>query len=241
MLVFALVFAASLLPSLVRSDDPPASNQSTQSTEAPATPATPQRREDGLVSVSSNGQDVRQVIHSLFAQAGKNYVLEPNVRFALFLSLNDVEFDEALQIVCHLAQLDFEIQNGIYFISKARQPGSGIAPVRFASQAPPQPPRPVGKLDESVLRRLVTTRFDRTPLRQVLGEIGRQAQVTIEFDPAVPVDSLSLDAYLIRTSLKYALDVITNAARLRWELTDHKTILIRPLDPTRVTVRDRGS
>lgn len=72
------------------------------------------------VSIAAKGDDVRQVLHSLFDQAKKSYVLEPNVRFVLFLSLRDMEFEEALQLVCKNANLKYEIQNGVYFVNQAK-------------------------------------------------------------------------------------------------------------------------
>jgi type II secretory pathway component GspD/PulD (secretin) len=72
------------------------------------------------VTISSKGQDVRPVVHDLFEQAKKSYVLEPNVHFVLYLSLRDVEFEEALMTICKTASLSYELQNGVYYISKAK-------------------------------------------------------------------------------------------------------------------------
>jgi hypothetical protein len=71
------------------------------------------------VSVSAKGDDVRLVLSNLFEQSKKSFILEPNIRFALFLSLNEVDFDEALELVCKTANLKYEVQNGIYFVTRA--------------------------------------------------------------------------------------------------------------------------
>src|SRR4051812_35562885 len=69
------------------------------------------------ISVKAKGDDVRSVLSDMFNQTKKNFVLAPGVRFVLYLSLDKVEFDEALEIICQQANLRVEIQNGIYYIS----------------------------------------------------------------------------------------------------------------------------
>lgn len=206
----------------------------------------------GLVTVSSRGADVRNVIHDMFEQSEKSYVLEPNVRFFLYLNLSQVEFYEALQLVCRLAGLDYEVQNGIFFIGKAsnRAPQTPTA-VKSATVTRPSapvdpkivpatprpagtPPPPTGTLTPQHLNRRLTTRLPKVDLRALMVEISRQTNVTIEVAPEVP--AYRLDAFLIDTSLKYALDTITNATGLTYRLTNHQSIRIepRPVETSRV-------
>jgi len=58
------------------------------------------------VSISAKGEDVRSVLHDLFTQSKKSFVLQPSVRFVLYLSLKDIEFEEALQLVASLRPPD---------------------------------------------------------------------------------------------------------------------------------------
>lgn len=166
------------------------------------------------VSVKAKGDDVRTVLHDLFSQAKKNYILEPGVRYALYLSLDGVEFEEALQLVCKNASLDYELQNGIYFVKKTD--GSTASTTA----------KPKGKLPESVLNKMITTRFDKIDIRTLFSNISKQAGITIEIDKEVP--AYKLDAYLLKTSLKFALTTICDAARLKYVFTDNKTILLTP-------------
>ncbi len=169
------------------------------------------------VSVDAKGDDVRSVLHDLFGQAKKNYVLDPGVRFALYLSLNEIEFEEALHLICKNASLTYEIQNGIYFVKRAPAP-----------QLKPEPKpeeKPKGKLPETVLAKPVTTKLEKTDLRALFAELGKQAEVSFEIDPAVP--AYKLDAFLTKLSLKSALTQICEATKLEYVLTDRLTILIR--------------
>ncbi len=191
------------------------------------------------ISISSKGTDVRGVLHDLFTQSKKNYVLENLSRNELFLSLEGVEFDEALEIVCRLANLRYEIQNGIYYLSKIRPAAS--TPTRdnatgsSASGSGTQPavpvaqPKPFGKLSEAVLQRTVSGRFTKQDLRDVTRQLGTQAKVKVEIDERVP--RYKMDFTLNTTSLGYALKVIADRLELDMVFTENQTILLRPKAP----------
>lgn len=171
------------------------------------------------VSVSAAGTDVKTVLGDLFKQAHKNYVIQPETYFALHLSLDKVDFDEALMIISQLANLKIDIQDGIYYISRGAK-----KPAVEAATTPPAPVKPHGTLPKTVLTKKITTRLSKATLNDVIAELGRQSGVTLEIDKSVPV--LKLDAFLINTSLKYALDEITKAAGLDYKFTDNLTIQI---------------
>jgi len=200
----------------------------------------PVSTEGTFVSVSSKGDDVRSVLYDMFQQSGKNFVLDSGVRFVLYLNLEKVSFQEALDIVVTNAEIGYEVKNGVYYIGKNRktvkapdakpvtQP-EGKPPVK-PIEAPPLPEnapvdKPVNKrLSDSVLQEKLTTRYSITPIRKVFAEFSRQTNVPIEIDANVP--DYKLDAFLIDTSLKYALDVICDAAKLKWSFTNHGTIKV---------------
>lgn len=165
------------------------------------------------VAVEAKGDDVRNVLHQLFTQSKKNYVLDPGVRFALYLSLSEIEFEEALQLICKNASLTFEVQNGIYFIKRAPAP------------QPKVEEKPKGKLPETVLARPITMRSERAELKAILAEFTKQTQVPFELDPSVP--AYKLDAFLTKVTLKDALAQICAAAKLEMVFTEKQTILIK--------------
>jgi type II secretory pathway component GspD/PulD (secretin) len=195
-----ILIALALVPllALARDDGPKAAGNQT----APAVTS---------VTVSAKGADVRGVLHDLFTQAKKNYVLQPGVQFVLFLQLENVDFEEALNIVCSQAKLSFEVQNGIYFVSKAK-----------TVIAPATPPAPKGKLDKSVLTHALATHFAKTDIRIVFAEFAKQTQVAIEVDKSVP--AYKLDCLLKKTTLQKALDKVCEAAGLKYKFTENLTI-----------------
>jgi len=179
-----------------------------------------------LVSVSSKGHDVRSVLHDMFKQAEKSFVLEPNIRFGLYLSLEKIEFEEALRLVCRMSDLTIDVQNGIYFIHAKKAVGQPTV-VKGAYETKPVPK---GKLPTSVLAKKLTTRFDKVDIRKLLSHITEQTGVT--FDVAEDVPGFKLDAYLIGTSLKYALDTICAATKLQYRFTDNLSIAISKAEST---------
>ncbi|HRI45114.1 MAG TPA: hypothetical protein PLL78_01565 [Fimbriimonadaceae bacterium] len=174
------------------------------------------------VSISAKGDDVRRVLVDLFSQAKKDFVLEPNIRFVLYISLTDVDFEDALRIILRTAELKVDLQDGIYFISK-KKPIPQVAPL-LAPQPKPVVEPPKGKLSAQVLSKIVTTRLSKTDLRETVAEIGKQAGITIEVAESIP--RYKLDAFFIKTSVKYALDVLARALGVRYVFTDRQTILL---------------
>jgi hypothetical protein len=217
-------------------DAPPAA-AAPQATPAQTVDTTP----EGQVTIASRGQDVRQVLHDLFDQAGRNYVIESVPRIELFLSLTGVEFEEALQIICQIASLEVDVQNGIYYVTRRPpQPRLSVNPgPAAAGPAAAAPARPRGRLPDTVLQRRVTSRFTRTDLRTVIADLARQTNVRIRVAEDVP--RYLLNASLVNASLGYGLDLIAQAANLEYEFTDEQSIVLRRADPNRVSVVQVGA
>lgn len=186
-----------------------------------------QQAADGTVTISASGQDVRGVLHDLFTQSKKNYVCDPFATFVLHLSLTGVEFEEALQIVCKVADLQYEVQNGIYYVE--RKKSQAVQKASTEIKAPLPAAKPKGKLPEAVLAKKITIRSAKVDIKAVFAEMGKQCGITIETAAGVP--SYKIDAFLIDTSLKYALDMVTNATALKYRFTENQTIEIYKPEP----------
>jgi hypothetical protein len=178
----------------------------------------------GKVTIASRGSDVRPVLFDLFTQSQKNFVLEPNIYHVLYLSLAGVEFDEALEIVCTVANLGYEVDNGVYFIGK-KKPGQTTTTVNQPMPTTvPTITAKKGKLTEHELTKRLTTRLSVTAITDVFKSFTQQTGIEILVDKDVPV--YRIDAYLIDTSLGYAMDVIVRSTNLRYTLTDDKQIRV---------------
>ncbi len=199
-------------------------------TQTPPTSTTEvQTQESGSVTISSRGGDVRTVLFDLFQQGKKSFVLEPNIRFALYLHLETVDFEEALALILQMSNLKAEKQNGITFITRKPDPKpvqtEGTTPPAAKPEIKPIPkPQPMGRLTSADLQKRITTRFAMTDMRVVFAELSRQTGIIIEVAPNVP--DYKVDAYLIDTSLKFGLDAMCVPAGLKWRLSDSLSIII---------------
>lgn len=181
-----------------------------------------------LVSLDARGDDVREVLATLFAQAGKAYALDASIKGKLYVKLDGMRYDKALAIVLAQTGLGAKEKDGVMMV----KPLPAIAPV-IASVPKPKPVVPVEKplpkpLAPNALAQRVTTRASRAPLAEVLASLGAQAKVTIELDSKVP--AYRIDAFFIKTSLRYALDRVCKAADLRYVIQGEKIVVsVKPL------------
>lgn len=206
-------------------------------------------RPDGIaqnITLRSKGGDAREVIAQLFEQSGQEYVIEANVKQSIYLSISDVPFGTALDILSRLADVSFLKKQGVWYVVKARtaeaNPGatSGTAaqqianPVKAAAKpkmedtAPSQEQNPMfarNQRIQSPLAKRVLTRMTKADIRAVFTEFAMQTGIEIIVAEDVP--NFKLDAFMIETSLKYALDEICKATKLKYQLTPGKTVLIR--------------
>jgi len=185
-----------------------------------AIPVAAQTHDIQTVTVQANGTDIRQVLYQMFTQTKKSFVLEPGVHFALNLNLENVEFEEALQIICQTAHVESDVQDGIYYIGPIKSKAPKALP---DAEAPAPIP---ARLNHSVLTRRVTMNLHKTPIAVVIAAISKETHVQIDLDSKVP--GYRMDAVLHNVSLKSALLQITKAAHLQFAFTDHHSILVSP-------------
>ncbi len=113
------------------------------------------------------------------------------------------------------------------------------APKKVALSLEPLKKDPSGTprvLPMSILNKKVTARIQHGDIRKVFGDFARQAKITIEISDDVP--KYKIDAYLMNTSLKYALDKITDAAGLEYRFTENYSIAIGKPKPTKVALNN---
>lgn len=183
----------------------------------------------GSISIHANGTDVRQVLHDLFLQVKQNYVIETAVRTPIYLSLDNVDFDEALAIVCHLAKLKADKQDAIFYVTtdvpkpKLQKTNSKTDAGNAASSSVVDDP--IEPVTIKILQATrVSTRLPKTTLRKAFAALSKQSGIPISMTTSVP--DYKLDAFLNQTSLKYALDHITAAAHLKYKIVNKAKIVV---------------
>jgi hypothetical protein len=94
--------------------------------------------QEKTIKIKSRGNDIRMVIDTIFEQAGKQYVLETNFHQSLYMNLEDVSFQKAIDIISKITDMEFEERQGIWYIHK--KPISSAQP--FAPSNPPVTKKP---------------------------------------------------------------------------------------------------
>ncbi len=177
------------------------------------------------VRIKAKGDDLRKVISEMFEQTGQQYVIETSARQSLYMSLDGVTLEYAMEAISEVADVKFEKVQGVWRV-RTKKP---LAPVivtssRTAAQKFVESPAPVKKVD--YLLKKVNTKLERTSIRTVFVKFAEQSGVKIEVAKDIP--EYKIDAFMYNTSLKFALDRICKAASLKYDLsTDGKTVRIR--------------
>jgi type II secretory pathway component GspD/PulD (secretin) len=187
---------------------------------------------DPTVTVVSRGHDIRLILTDIFAQAKKSCIIQPNLHVNLFLSIEDMDFDQALSIICKHSGLEYSIQDGVYYVRRTRtDPTPAMEPAVFTKKYIPALPavKPIQMAmvttpNPLALKKKITTHMSKADIRAVFSAFEEQSGVKIKVDDSVP--AYRLDAYLNNTSLKYALDTITRAAKLSYHFSDANSIVV---------------
>lgn len=184
------------------------------------------------ISLDARGEDAREVLATLFAQAKKPYALDAGISGKLYVKLDSLPYAKALDIVLLQAGLVAKERDGTVIVSLAPKPAAPKpvvstvlpaaavpSPTPTTKKAPvaakPVAPAPVAApaVTAATFAHKVTTRLNRAPLAKVFAAFAEQSGATIELDSAVP--AYRVDAFFVKTSLKYALDRVCKAAGLK--------------------------
>lgn len=187
------------------------------------------------IQIKSNGDDLRRVIASVFEQAKQQYVLETNIHQSLYMSLDAITFEKAVEILSNVADLKFEKKQGIWYINrknkmfvpkfdetktastkgstktsetKTTKTSKSTAAQGFANT---ESKKPAATMD---LNQKLSTRLTKTDIRDVFDEFSKQTKVEIVVDSSVP--HYKIDAFMFNTSLKFALERVCKAAGLKF-------------------------
>ena len=172
------------------------------------------------VRIKAKGDDLRVVLASMFEQTGQQYVIQTSARQGLYLSLDGVTLEYAIEAISEVADLEFEKKAGVWYV-RTKKPVIHTQAQSFA----PAAAAVTLKIDPSILDKKVSTKLTKTSIKDVFAAFAKQTGTTIVIDKDVPL--YKLDAFMYNTSLKFALERICKAAGLRYELAPGKTVRIR--------------
>ncbi len=172
------------------------------------------------VRIKAKGDDLRVVLASMFEQTGQQYVIQTSARQGLYLSLDGVTLEYAIEAISEVADLEFEKKAGVWYV-RTKKP---VVHTQAQTFVPPAASVAL-KTDPSILEKKVSTKLTKTSIKDVFAAFAKQTGTTILIDKDVPL--YKLDAFMYNTSLRFALERICKAAGLKYELAPGKTVRIR--------------
>lgn len=184
-----------------------------------------------VVSIQARGIDVKEVLADLFAQAKLQFMLNSGIEKRIYLSVREVPFTRALQMVCDSANLQYSLQDQVYVIQAA---GSAPNPVGAMHELP-RNTKPANEQD--ALRRRVNLNFNQTVIKAIVSSLSRQSGMPIELDAGIP--NYRMSAKLPGTTLEVALNAICTGTGLKYTWTGEgfkitRTVSAAAVSPGRV-------
>ena len=211
------------------------------------------------IKIKSKGEDVRTVIDTVFAQANMQYVLETTVRQQIFMSLDDISFSEATEIIGRIADLTFTQKGKIWYVNKRAKtiptntaaqpfvPASKASPMKPAPKNPATPiskpavskpeaakpakEKPTKEKPAAVKRLDLSMRLTARKQKADIREVFASfaEQTNVKIEVDETVPNYKIDAFMFNTSLKFALERVCKAAGLKFEAVDGEKIVIRKI------------
>lgn len=174
---------------------------------------------DPVVSIQARGTDVKEVLADLFTQAKRDFMLNSSSEKKIYLSVRQIPFTKALQMVCEAARLRFTLQDEIYIIEAA------------GSSTETRNPEPQNVQD--ALKRRVSLKVNQMGIRAIAAGLSKQSGVPIELDKGVP--NYRINAKLPETTLEAALHAICSGTGLKYEWTDQRFKITRTVSAAMVS------
>jgi type IV pilus assembly protein PilQ len=70
-----------------------------------------------LITLSLKDADLRDVIKTFAVLTDLNIVVDPSVRGSVTLELRDVPWDQALELILHINDLDYHLANNVVYVA----------------------------------------------------------------------------------------------------------------------------
>lgn len=178
---------------------------------------------DPVVSIQARGTDVKEVLVDLFTQAKRDFMLSSGIEKKIYLSVREVPFTKALQMICEAARIRFVLKDEIYVIEatgSSREIGS-----------------PIPQNEQDALKRKISLNVNQTGIQAIAASLSKQSGVPVKLDKGVP--NYRINAKLPGTTLEVALNAICSGTGLTYEWTGQgfkimRTVSAAMVSPSRV-------
>ncbi|MCX7846199.1 MAG: AMIN domain-containing protein, partial [Dictyoglomaceae bacterium] len=129
------------------------------------------------ISTSLQGEDIKNVLQEIAKKTGKSVFIEGDISGNVFVTLNRVSVDRALDLIIRGSGLSYEVkEKGEILVKKKTDEKVEIPSVTVSDLL---------KVDKIGTKAYVTAELKKVDIREILKELGRKANINFVIDPKI--------------------------------------------------------
>jgi len=169
-----------------------------------------------LVSLNAKGEDIKDILQEIAQKTGRNIIFSKDVSGGLYLTLNKVSLDRAIDLIIRSLGYTYEIREGGFIIVSVPKSETPSAPILEIKE--------LVKIDKIGDIYYVTADLRKSDIRDILQEIAKKTEFNFVIDPKV---SGSVDLFVNRVPLDEVLTILQRLANFDMEKVG-KTYYVKP-------------
>ncbi|MEN3011571.1 MAG: secretin N-terminal domain-containing protein [Dictyoglomus thermophilum] len=177
-----------------------------------------------LVTLTAKGDDIKDILQEIIQKSGKNIIFSKDVSGGVYLTLNRVPLDRAIDLIVRSAGYIYEVREGGVILVSAPKIEGAPSPIIEIKE--------LVKIDKIGDVFYVTASLKKSDIRDVLQEIASKTDLNFIVDPKV---SGTVDLFVNKVPLDEVLTIIQRLANFDMEKVG-KTYYIRPKEVQTATV-----
>ncbi len=129
------------------------------------------------ISTSLQGEDIKVVLQEIAKKTGKSIFIEGDISRNIFVTLNRIPVDRALDLIIRGSELSYEIKEGGELLVKKK--------IQEKVEPPTLALTDLLKIDKIGNKVYVTAELRKIDIREIIKELGRKANINFVIDPKV--------------------------------------------------------
>ena len=132
-----------------------------------------------LVTLTARGEDIKEILQEIAQKSGKNIIFAKNVSGGVYLTLNKVPLDKAIDLIIRSTECTYEIREGGFILVSAAK-SEGLTPIVEIKE--------LIKIEKIGDIYYITAELKKSDIKDVLQEIAEKTELNFVIDPKVTGD-----------------------------------------------------
>ncbi len=177
-----------------------------------------------LVTLTAKGDDIKDILQEIVQKSGKNIIFSKDVSGGVYLTLNRVTLDRAIDLIIRSTGYIYEVrEGGVILVSTPKVEGIPSPIIEI---------KELVKVDKVGDVFYVTASLKKSDIRDILQEIASKTDLNFIVDPKV---SGTVDLFVNKVPLNEVLTIIQRLANFDMEKIG-KSYYIKPKEVQTITV-----